>query len=150
MAYYPGTQPSGGQSLPGVGGAINARYAAMQQLQDDEKLRQFYASLLANGGTPGAAQAGVGAGVGPASAAGGAGGLAGQPMPWTTANRPAWQSGISNAGVNALLDSVWKSNAAKGAVGSGAGGGAGTDLSALAGQAGHGNIGKWAALLHAV
>lgn len=132
MPYYPGAQPTSGQSFGSIGQGINTTAAGYQQAQDQEKLRQFYAQLAQwQSANPSALGAGGAAGIGgPIGSGAGSSddytaalvGAARPTMPSTT------QHYVQNAGVNALLNSVL--NQGTGAAG--------------------GGKGKWAALLSSV
>src|SRR5262245_36835172 len=125
MAYFPGTQSMAGQSFGSIGQGTNNAFAAYQQFQDQDKLRQFYADLARwQAANPSGMGAPIGAGIGSSDDYTAALVGASRPtMPTQT------QHYVQNAGVNALLNSVLNQ------------GGAG---------AGGGGKGKWAALLSSV
>ena len=145
MAYTAGVaQP--GIPFAGVGAKINSNVAGFQDMIDEEKLRQFHAALLAQQQQPQGYDA-EGNALGP--------GMPGGPQSVTAPTLT--QHYVKNAGLNYALNKLIKppaqtpqgydaaGKAISGAGGPGAEGGLGGGD--YLGMLGHGNVGKWSALL---
>jgi hypothetical protein len=118
--YTAGISSGAGDAYRSIGQGINQNVSAWHQLQDQENLRKFYASLAAQQGAPFQTAVGTGEDL-PLAQAGGL-------------QAPAMhQQYVRNAGVNELLNRV-----------------IGENNSLIGGGGGGGNIGKVAAILKAV